>query len=85
MVIMLKDEVGMCAGCLMLMIVREIGGIRKFCVDRVTAEMIIAVITRMAVKEIGGSTARIEFRRMIEDLTIEDTNFEMGGQNDDFS
>ncbi|GFW78810.1 uncharacterized protein TNCV_4262301 [Trichonephila clavipes] len=40
-VIMLKDEVGMSVGCLMLMIVGEIGGIRKFCVDRVTAEMII--------------------------------------------
>ncbi|GFU15698.1 retrovirus-related Pol polyprotein from transposon 297 [Trichonephila clavipes] len=47
-------------------------------VDRVTAEMIIGVITRMTVKEISGSTARIDFRGMIEDLTIEDINLEMG-------
>ncbi|GFV74345.1 uncharacterized protein TNCV_5127881 [Trichonephila clavipes] len=31
----------------------------------------------MTVKEINGSTARIDFRGMIEDLTIEDTNLEM--------
>ncbi|GFX83715.1 uncharacterized protein TNCV_349791 [Trichonephila clavipes] len=66
--------------CLIMMIVGEIGEIWKFCVDRVTAEMIIGVITRMAVKEISGSTAGIDFRRMIEDLTIGDTNLEMGVQ-----
>ncbi|GFX01471.1 uncharacterized protein TNCV_1864451 [Trichonephila clavipes] len=38
------------------------------------------VITRMAVKEISGSTAGTDFRRMIEDLTIEDTNLEMGSK-----
>ncbi|GFY32088.1 uncharacterized protein TNCV_2622251 [Trichonephila clavipes] len=65
-------------GCLMLMIVGEIGGIRKVCVDRVTAELIIGVIKKMAVKEISGSTAGIDFRGIIEDLTIEDTNLEMG-------
>ncbi|GFX19626.1 hypothetical protein TNCV_2075341 [Trichonephila clavipes] len=32
----------------------------------------------MAVKEISGSTPGIDFRRMIEDLTIGDTNIEMG-------
>ncbi|GFY09784.1 hypothetical protein TNCV_3697461 [Trichonephila clavipes] len=32
----------------------------------------------MAIKEISGSAARIDFRGMIEDLTIEDTNLEMG-------
>ncbi|GFT65137.1 uncharacterized protein TNCV_698331 [Trichonephila clavipes] len=53
------------------------GGIRKFCVDRVTAEIIIGVIMRMAVREISGSTAGIDFRGMIEDLTIKDTNLEM--------
>ncbi|GFY09812.1 uncharacterized protein TNCV_3697741 [Trichonephila clavipes] len=52
--------------------------ILNFCVDRITAEMIIGVITRMAIKEISGSAARIDFRGMIEDLTIEDTNLEMG-------
>ncbi|GFT01350.1 uncharacterized protein TNCV_3214901 [Trichonephila clavipes] len=75
---MLKDEVGMRVGCLMLMIVGKIRETWKFCVDRITAEMIIGVITRMAVKEISGSTARMDFKGMIEDLTIEDTNLEMG-------
>ncbi|GFY11560.1 uncharacterized protein TNCV_4230291 [Trichonephila clavipes] len=75
-VIMWKDEVGMSVGCLML-IVEEIREIRKMGVDRVMAEMIIGVTTRMAVKEISGSTAGIDFRRMIEDLTIGDTNLEM--------
>ncbi|GFV66824.1 uncharacterized protein TNCV_2901811 [Trichonephila clavipes] len=65
-------------GGLMLMKVGEIGGIRKFCVDRVTVEMIIGIITRMAVKEISGSTAGIDFRGMIDNLTIEDTNLETG-------
>ncbi|GFX19986.1 uncharacterized protein TNCV_1435461 [Trichonephila clavipes] len=37
----------------------------------------IGVITRMVVKEISGWTAGIDFRGMIEDLTIEDTNLEM--------
>ncbi|GFY22313.1 uncharacterized protein TNCV_3299541 [Trichonephila clavipes] len=77
-VIMLKDEAGMSAGCLMLMIIEEIGEIWKLSVDRVTAEIIIGVITRKAVKEISGLTAGIDFRRMIEDLTIGDTNLEMG-------
>ncbi|GFV80789.1 uncharacterized protein TNCV_1901041 [Trichonephila clavipes] len=36
------------------------------------------VITRMVVKEISGLTAGIDFRGTIEDLTIEDTNLEMG-------
>ncbi|GFT99051.1 uncharacterized protein TNCV_3794261 [Trichonephila clavipes] len=65
-------------GCLMQMTVEKIGGIRKFCVDRVMAKMIIGVITRMVVKEISCSTAGIDFRGMMEDLTIEDTNLEMG-------
>ncbi|GFX28327.1 uncharacterized protein TNCV_1125811 [Trichonephila clavipes] len=68
----------MCVGCLMRMIVGELGGIRKFCVDRVTVERIIRVITRMVVKEISGSTAGIDFRGMIADLTIDDINLEMG-------
>ncbi|GFW22015.1 hypothetical protein TNCV_4822971 [Trichonephila clavipes] len=41
------------------------------------AEIIIGVATRMAVKEISGSTAGIDFRKMIEDLAIGDTNLEM--------
>ncbi|GFV09764.1 uncharacterized protein TNCV_2598191 [Trichonephila clavipes] len=75
---MWKDEVGMSVGCLMLMIVQEIGEIRKLCVDRVMAEMIVGVTIRMAVQEISGSTTGIDFRRMIEDLRIGDTNLEMG-------
>ncbi|GFV55629.1 hypothetical protein TNCV_1821161 [Trichonephila clavipes] len=59
------------------MIVGEIGGIQKFCVDRVMAEMIIGVITKIAVKEISGLTAGIDFRGMIKVLTIEDTNLKM--------
>ncbi|GFX65802.1 hypothetical protein TNCV_2043351 [Trichonephila clavipes] len=35
------------------------------------------VTTRIAVKEISGSRAGIDFRRMIEDLTIGDTRVEM--------
>ncbi|GFT08644.1 hypothetical protein TNCV_662151 [Trichonephila clavipes] len=42
------------------------------------AEMIIGVTTRMAIKEIIGTTARIDFRRMIEDLTIGGIDLEMG-------
>ncbi|GFV48519.1 hypothetical protein TNCV_3764951 [Trichonephila clavipes] len=40
------------------------------------AEMIIGVTTRMTVKEISGSITGIDFRRMIEDLTIGDINLE---------
>ncbi|GFU95727.1 uncharacterized protein TNCV_4889161 [Trichonephila clavipes] len=69
----------------MLIIIIEIGEIRKLRVYRVMAEMIIGVTTRMAVKEISGSTAGIDFRRMIENLTTGDTNLEMGGQKDNFS
>ncbi|GFV38037.1 uncharacterized protein TNCV_2306321 [Trichonephila clavipes] len=69
---------GMSVRSLMLIIVGEIGGIRKFCVDRVTADMFIEVITRMVVKEISVSTAGIDFRGMIEDITIDDTNLETG-------
>ncbi|PRD18012.1 UNVERIFIED_CONTAM: hypothetical protein NCL1_62324, partial [Trichonephila clavipes] len=76
-VIMWKDEVGISVECLMLMIVEENGEIRKLGVDRVMAEMIIGVTTRIAVKEISGSTAGKNFRRMIEDLTIGDINLEM--------
>ncbi|GFW18558.1 uncharacterized protein TNCV_1222191 [Trichonephila clavipes] len=81
---MSKDEVGMCVGCLMLMIAGEIEEIRKFCEDRVTVEMIIGVITRRAVKEISVSTSGIDFRRII-DLTIGGYQFRNGAQNDDFS
>ncbi|GFW54142.1 uncharacterized protein TNCV_4372161 [Trichonephila clavipes] len=76
-VIMWKDEVGMSVGCLMLIIIEEIKEIQKWCVDRVIAEMIIGVTTRMAVKEISGSKAGIDFRRMIEDLMIGNTSLEM--------
>ncbi|GFV25293.1 hypothetical protein TNCV_4642541 [Trichonephila clavipes] len=42
------------------------------------AEMIVGLTTKMAVNEISSSTAGIDFRRMIEDLTIGDTSLEMG-------
>ncbi|GFU58537.1 uncharacterized protein TNCV_4894691 [Trichonephila clavipes] len=84
-VIMWKDEVGVSVGCLMRKIIEEIGEIWKWCVDRVMAEMIIGETTRSAVMEISGSKAGIDFRSMIEDLTIEDTNLKMGIKKDDFS
>ncbi|GFT39170.1 uncharacterized protein TNCV_3686711 [Trichonephila clavipes] len=74
---MWKDEVGMRVRCLVLVIIEEIREILKWCVDRVMVKMIIGVITRIAVKEISGSRAGIDFRRMIEDLTIGDINLEM--------
>ncbi|GFV33478.1 uncharacterized protein TNCV_318041 [Trichonephila clavipes] len=74
---MWKDEVGISVGCLMLMVIEEIGEIRKSCVDRVIAERIIGITTRKAVKEISGSKAGIDFRRINEDLTIGDTSLEM--------
>ncbi|GFX25609.1 uncharacterized protein TNCV_2082441 [Trichonephila clavipes] len=63
-------------GCLMLVVIEEIGEILKWCVDRVMVEMIIGVTTRMAVKEISGSRAEIGLKTMIEDLTIGDINLE---------
>ncbi|GFW46219.1 uncharacterized protein TNCV_2813142 [Trichonephila clavipes] len=74
---MWKDEVGMSVGCLMLMIIEEIGEIRKMSVERVMAEMILGVTMRVTVKEISGSKAGIDFRRMIEALTIGDTSLEI--------
>ncbi|GFV46317.1 uncharacterized protein TNCV_3232061 [Trichonephila clavipes] len=76
-VIMWKGEVEMSVGCLMLVIIEEIGEILKWCVDRVMVEMIIGVTTRIAVKEIRGSGAGIGFKTMIEDLTIWDINLEI--------
>ncbi|GFU86062.1 uncharacterized protein TNCV_654561 [Trichonephila clavipes] len=73
-VIMGKDEVGMSVGCLMLVIIEEIGDILKWCVDRVMEGMIIGVTTRIAVKEISGSRAGIGFKTIIKDLTIGDIN-----------
>ncbi|GFV44643.1 uncharacterized protein TNCV_1925191 [Trichonephila clavipes] len=66
----------MSVGYLMLVIIEEVGEILKWCVDRVMVEMIIGVTTRLAFKEICGSTAGIDFRRMNEDLTIGDINLE---------
>ncbi|GFT05076.1 uncharacterized protein TNCV_531261 [Trichonephila clavipes] len=73
---MRKDEVGMRVGCLMLIIIKEIREILKWCVDRVMAEIIIGITTRMTIKEISGSKAEIDFRRIIEDLTIRNINLE---------
>ncbi|GFT13341.1 uncharacterized protein TNCV_1550951 [Trichonephila clavipes] len=67
----------MSVGCLLLIIIEEIGETLKWCVDRVMVEMIIGVTTRIAVKKISDSRAGIDFRRMIEDLMIEDINLEM--------
>ncbi|GFT62641.1 uncharacterized protein TNCV_3095891 [Trichonephila clavipes] len=55
-------------GCLMLVIIEEIGEILKWCVERIMVEMIIEVTMRIAVKEISGSRAGIGFKTMIEDL-----------------
>ncbi|GFT05064.1 uncharacterized protein TNCV_531161 [Trichonephila clavipes] len=74
---MWKDEVGMSVGCLMLVIIEEIGELLKWCVDRIMVEMIIGVSMKIAVKEISGSRAGIGFKTMIEDLTIEDINLEI--------
>ncbi|GFV38843.1 uncharacterized protein TNCV_1004851 [Trichonephila clavipes] len=74
---MWKDEVEMCVGCLMLVIIEEFGEILKWCVHRIMVEMIIGVTMRIAVKEISGSRAGIGFKTMIEDLTIEDINSEI--------
>ncbi|GFW03554.1 hypothetical protein TNCV_1388701 [Trichonephila clavipes] len=63
---------------------KEIGEIWKWCVDRVMARNDYRSNSRMVVKEIIASTAGIDFRRMIEDFRIGDTNLEMGGQKDDF-
>ncbi|GFW02581.1 uncharacterized protein TNCV_2455961 [Trichonephila clavipes] len=74
-VVMWKDKVGMSVGFLMLIIIEEIEYILKWCVMIIgVPEMIIGVTTRMDVKEISGSKAGIDFRRMIEDLTIGDIN-----------
>ncbi|GFV90689.1 uncharacterized protein TNCV_2224051 [Trichonephila clavipes] len=54
-VIMLKDDVRMSVGCLMLKIVEEIGEILKLCVYQVMAEMIKGVAMKMAVKVINGT------------------------------
>ncbi|GFU98463.1 uncharacterized protein TNCV_3652941 [Trichonephila clavipes] len=58
-------------GCLMLVIIEEIGEILKWCVDRIMVEMIIGV------KEISGSRAGIDFKTMITDLTIGDIDLEL--------
>ncbi|GFY28190.1 uncharacterized protein TNCV_4395241 [Trichonephila clavipes] len=81
-VIMWKDEVGMSVGCLMRMIIG--GNWRNSEVVRRSSNGkndYRGNYTRMVVKEISGSTTGIDFRRMIEDLTIGDTNLEMGVKN----
>ncbi|GFY13661.1 uncharacterized protein TNCV_4960311 [Trichonephila clavipes] len=76
---MLQDEVGISVGCLMLMLDwrnwRNSEIVRRPSNGR---NVIIGVTTKMADKEISVSTAGIDFRRMIEDLTIRDTSLEMG-------
>ncbi|GFY29911.1 uncharacterized protein TNCV_4072241 [Trichonephila clavipes] len=76
-VIMWKKEVGMSVGCLMVVIIEEIGEIQKWCVDRIMVEMIIGVTIRIAVKKISGSRAGIGFKTMIADLMIGDINLEI--------
>ncbi|GFU71230.1 uncharacterized protein TNCV_3782161 [Trichonephila clavipes] len=70
-------EVGMSVGCLILVIIVEIGEILKWCVDRIMVEMIIGVTIRTTVKEINVSRAEISFKTMIADLTIGDINLEI--------
>ncbi|GFS68866.1 uncharacterized protein TNCV_409411 [Trichonephila clavipes] len=71
-----KDEVGMSVGCLMLVIIDEIGEILKWYIDQIMVEMIIGVTIRTTVKKISGSRAGIGFKTMIADLTIGDINLE---------
>ncbi|GFY22166.1 uncharacterized protein TNCV_3298091 [Trichonephila clavipes] len=72
-----KDEVGMSVGCLMLVIIEEIGEILKWYIDQIMVEMIIEVAIRTTVKEISGSRAGISFKTMIADLTIGDINLKI--------
>ncbi|GFV41262.1 uncharacterized protein TNCV_1231771 [Trichonephila clavipes] len=76
-VITWKDEVGMSVGCLMLVIIEEIGEILKWYVDQIMVEIIIGVAIKTTVKEISGSRAGIGFKTMIADLTIGDINLEI--------
>ncbi|GFY08995.1 uncharacterized protein TNCV_4661861 [Trichonephila clavipes] len=72
-------------GCLMLVIIKEIGEILKWYIDQIRVEMIIGVAIRTTVKEISGSRAGIGFKTMIADLTIGDINLEIEVKKDDFS
>ncbi|GFW16019.1 uncharacterized protein TNCV_4432921 [Trichonephila clavipes] len=83
-VITWKDEVGMSVGCLMLVIIEEIGEILKWCVDRIMVEMIIGVTIRTAVKEISGSRAGM-FQNDDRRFNDRGYQFRNRGQNDDFS
>ncbi|GFY22448.1 uncharacterized protein TNCV_2177091 [Trichonephila clavipes] len=76
-VIMWKDEVGMSVGCLMFIIIEEIGETLKWYIDQIMVEMIIGVTIRTTVKEISGSRAGIGFKTMITDLTIGDIDLEI--------
>ncbi|GFT88004.1 uncharacterized protein TNCV_4391501 [Trichonephila clavipes] len=76
-VITWKDEVEISVGCLMLVIIEEIGEILKWYIDQIMVEMIIGVAIRTTVKEISGSRAGIGFKTMIADLTIGDINLEI--------
>ncbi|GFV34735.1 uncharacterized protein TNCV_1450391 [Trichonephila clavipes] len=67
----------MSVGCLMLVIIEEIGEILKWFIDQIMVEMIIGVAIRTTVKEISGSRAGIGFKTMIADLTIGDINLEI--------
>ncbi|GFW03107.1 uncharacterized protein TNCV_157271 [Trichonephila clavipes] len=69
----------------MLMIIEEIGEIRKLCLDRVKTEMIIGVTMRMAVKEISGSKSRSRFQKGDRRFNDREYQFRNGGQKDDFS
>ncbi|GFS70218.1 uncharacterized protein TNCV_1067211 [Trichonephila clavipes] len=82
---MLKDKVGIRVGCLMLMIVGKIGGIRKFCVDRVTAEMIIWGNYENGCQGSQWFDSRNRFQR--DDRIFNDGGYQFrnGGQNEDFS
>ncbi|GFW69596.1 uncharacterized protein TNCV_489401 [Trichonephila clavipes] len=63
----------MSVGCLMLVIIEEIGEI----LNQIMVEMIIGVAIRTTVKEISSSREGIGFKTMIADLTIGDINLEI--------
>ncbi|GFW03964.1 hypothetical protein TNCV_2050801 [Trichonephila clavipes] len=67
----------MSVGCLILVIIEEIGEILKWSLDQIMVEMIIGVTIRTTVKEIRESRAGIGFKTMIAYLTIGDINLEI--------
>ncbi|GFU19182.1 uncharacterized protein TNCV_4397661 [Trichonephila clavipes] len=82
---MWKDEVGMSVGCLMLVIIEEIGEILKWCVDRVMVEMIIGGNYENSRQGNQWFESRNRFQNDDRRFNDRGYQFRNGGQNDDFS